>query len=57
MMPEEESANDPLPELEQRIDTMQAMTDEELGTFGWLDWLVLIAIGLVLPVIALELVR
>lgn len=44
-------------DLEQRIDKMQNMGDEELGTFSRLDWVILIVFAVVIPVIAMELAR
>jgi hypothetical protein len=46
-----------LSDLEQRIDAMQNMGDAELGTFGRLDWLTLILISIVIPVIVVILAR
>jgi hypothetical protein len=48
---------DLIADLEQRIDTMQNMRDAELGTFTRLDWIVLIVISIVIPVIAVVLAR
>lgn len=44
-------------DLEQRIDTMQNMNDAELGSFNRLDWIALIVISIVIPVIAVVLAR
>jgi hypothetical protein len=46
-----------LADLESRIDTMQNMGDEELGTFGWYDWVILLMISIVLPAIAIVIFR
>jgi hypothetical protein len=44
-------------DLEQRIDKMQHMGDDELGTFTWLDWVIIVVFALILPLIGIELVR
>ena len=44
-------------DLEQRIDTMQAMGDAELGSFTRADWIVLIVISIVIPVIVAVIAR
>ena len=56
-MLEQEHVPDLKQDLEQRIDKIQAMGDEELGTFNRLDWFILIVFAIVIPVIAMELVR
>ncbi len=56
-MVSEDDGPDPLLDLEQRIDTMQAMTDEDMGSFNWIDWLILVLFALVIPAIALEILR
>jgi len=56
-MLEQEKVPDLVMDLEQRIDEMQDMGDAELGTFGSLDWAILILISVVLPVIVLVLAR
>jgi len=56
-MLEQEDVPDLALDLEQRIDKMQNMGDEELGTFNRLDWIILIIFAIVLPVIAIELFR
>jgi hypothetical protein len=56
-MLEQEDVPDLVLDLEQRIDKMQDMGDEELGTFNRLDWIILIVFAIVLPVIAIELFR
>jgi hypothetical protein len=56
-MLEQEDVRDLVLDLEQRIDKMQSMGDSELGTFTRLDWIVLIVFAIVIPVIAMELVR
>jgi hypothetical protein len=56
-MLEQEDVPDLVRDLEQRIDKMQNMGDEELGTFTRLDWIILIIFAVVLPVIAVELFR
>ena len=56
-MLEQEDVDDLVLDLEKRIDTIQNMGDEELGTFSRLDWIILIVFALVIPVIAMELAR
>jgi len=56
-MLEQEDVPDLVLDLEQRIDQMQNMGDEELGTFTRLDWILLIIFAVVLPVIAIEVFR
>ena len=56
-MLEQEDVEDLVADLEQRIEKMQNMGDEELGTFGRLDWLILIVTAIVIPVIALVAAR
>ena len=56
-MLEQEDVPDLVLDLEQRIDKMQNMGDEELGTFNRLDWIILVVFAIVLPVIAIELFR
>ncbi len=56
-MLEQEDVPDLVKDLEQRIDTMQSLGDEELGSFNRLDWAVLILFAIVIPVIAMEWVR
>ena len=56
-MLEQEDVTDLVLDLEQRIDELQRMGDAELGTFGRLDWLILILIAIVIPAIALVLAR
>ena len=56
-MLEQEDVPDLVLDLEQRIDMMQNMGDEELGTFNRLDWIILILFAIVIPVIAMELAR
>jgi hypothetical protein len=56
-MLEREDVSDLVLDLEQRIDELQHMGDAELGTFGWIDWLILILIAIVLPVIAIVAAR
>ncbi|MFT5138461.1 MAG: hypothetical protein ACI9H8_000866 [Lysobacterales bacterium] len=43
--------------LEQRINRMQDMGDAELGTFTGIDWVILIIISVVIPVIAMVAAR
>jgi hypothetical protein len=52
-MLEQEHVKDLALDLEQRIDKIQNLGDEELGTFTRLDWLILIVIAIVLPVVAM----
>ena len=56
-MLEQEDVSDLVQDLENRIDEMQHMGDEELGTFTRLDWIILVVFAIVLPVIAIELFR
>jgi len=56
-MLEQEDVPDLALDLEQRIDVMQNMGDEELGTFNRLDWIILIVFAIVVPIIAVELAR
>ncbi len=44
--------SDLVQELENRIETLQNMDDSELGTFGKLDWIILILASIVIPAIA-----
>ena len=44
-------------DLERRIDELQRMGDDELGSFGRLDWLILILFAIVIPVIAIVAAR
>jgi len=54
---EQEDVKDLVLDLEQRIDIMQNMGDDELGTFTRLDWLILIVFAIVIPVIAMVAAR
>jgi len=56
-MLEQEDVSDLVLDLEQRIDEIQRMGDDELGTFGRLDWIILILIAIVIPIIALVVAR
>jgi len=56
-MLEQEDVPDLVLDLEQRIDKMQQMGDDELGTFTRLDWIIIVVFALILPIIAIELVR
>jgi hypothetical protein len=56
-MLEQEHVPDLARDLEQRIDMMQNMGDEELGTFNRIDWIILTVFAIVIPVIAMELAR
>ena len=56
-MLEQEEVKDLVLDLEERIDELQGMGDAELGTFGWFDWLILVLIAIVLPVMALVAAR
>jgi len=57
LMLEQEDVKDLVLDLEQRIDKIQSLGDDELGTFNRLDWLVLIVFAIVIPVIALVAAR
>jgi len=52
-MLEQEHVKDLALDLEQRIDKIQSLGDEELGTFKRLDWIILIIFAIVLPAIAM----
>lgn len=52
-MLEQEHVKDLVLDLEQRIDRIENLGDEELGTFNRLDWVILVLIAIVLPVIAM----
>lgn len=56
-MSEQENSTDLIADLERRIDTMQNMGDAELGTITRLDWIVLIVVSIVIPVIVVVLAR
>jgi hypothetical protein len=56
-MSEQENSADLIADLERRIDTMQNMGDAELGTFSRFDWIFLIVISIVIPVIVVVLAR
>jgi len=56
-MLEQEDVSDLVLDLEQRIDEIQRMGDDELCTFGRLDWIILILIAIVIPIIALVVAR
>jgi hypothetical protein len=56
-MLEQEDLPDLVLDLEQRIDLMQNMGDDELGTFSKLDWAILIIFALIIPMIAIEVFR
>jgi hypothetical protein len=56
-MPEKTDLPASLADLERRIDRMQDMGDDDLGTFGRLDWIILVVIAIILPVIALVAAR
>ena len=52
-MLEQEDVKDLVLDLEQRIDRIQALGDEELGSFTRLDWAILVIFAIVLPVVAM----
>lgn len=56
-MPKLQNDTDLVSDLERRIDQVQAMGDAELGTFSRYDWLVLIVISIVIPVIVVVAAR
>ncbi len=56
-MSEQENSAELIAELERRIDTMQNMGDAELGTITRLDWIILIVISIVIPVIVVVMAR
>ena len=57
LMLEQEKVPDLVMDLEQRIDEMQNMGDEELGSFSSLDWAILILISIVFPILVLVVAR
>jgi hypothetical protein len=57
IMLEQEDVRDLVLDLEQRIDKIQNLGDEELGTFNRFDWLILVVFAIVIPVIALVAAR
>jgi len=44
-------------DLERRIEIIENLDEEELGSFGTLDWTVLILFSLVIPLIAIVVAR
>lgn len=56
-MLEQKNVTELVTDLEQRINKIQQMNETELGTFNRIDWLVLILICLVIPVIAVVAAR
>jgi hypothetical protein len=56
-MLEHEDVEDLALDLEQRIDKMQHMGDDELGTFHRMDWVILVLISIIIPCLALVAVR
>lgn len=56
-MSKQENTADLIADLERRIDTMQNMGDAELGTFTRTDWIVLIVLSIVIPVIVAVIAR
>jgi hypothetical protein len=54
---EHEDVKDLVLDLEARIDAMQRMGDAELGSFGTLDWVILILFSIVIPVIVVVAAR
>jgi hypothetical protein len=56
-MSEQKNSADLVADLERRIDAMQNMSDAELGTFHRFDWIVLIVISIVIPVIVIGIAR
>ncbi len=56
-MSEQKNTADLIADLEQRIDTMQNMGDAELGTFNRTDWIFLILVSIVIPVIVAVIAR
>lgn len=56
-MSDEKNTADLIADLERRIETMQNMGDAELGTFSRADWIFLIVISIVIPVIVAVLAR
>lgn len=56
-MPDTKQATDLVLDLEKRIDAMQDMDESQLGTFGRLDWIILIVVSIIIPVIVLVAAR
>lgn len=56
-MLEQEKVPNLVMDLEHRIDEMQSMGDDELGSFGSLDWAILILISIVIPAFVLVVAR
>lgn len=56
-MLEQEHVPDLVLDLEQRIDMIQGMGDEELGSFSRLDWIILTVFAVIIPIIALVAAR
>ncbi|MDH4056263.1 MAG: hypothetical protein OEW73_10395 [Gammaproteobacteria bacterium] len=56
-MSEKENSAEVIADLERRIDTMQNMGDAELGTINRLDWILLIVVSIVIPVIVVVVAR
>ena len=56
-MMKQEDEPDLLSDLEKRIDIVQNLGDDELGSFNRLDWVILIVFAIIIPVIAMELAR
>ena len=56
-MSDQENSAEVIADLERRIDTMQNMSDVELGTFHRFDWIALIVFSIVIPVIVVVCAR
>jgi hypothetical protein len=56
-MSNQKNSEDGIADLERRIDTIQNMSDAEIGTFYRFDWIVLILISIVIPVIVVVCAR
>jgi hypothetical protein len=56
-MLEQEDVKDLVLDLEQRIDKIQNLGDEELGTFNRIDWIILVVFAIVIPAIAMVAAR
>jgi hypothetical protein len=56
-MLEQEHVKDLALDLEERIDKIQNLGDDELGTFNRFDWLILVVFAIVIPIIALVAAR
>ena len=56
-MSQKEEQEQIVEDLEQRIDTLQNMEDDDFGTYGRLDHIILVLAAVILPIIAMILAR